>query len=145
MLLYPLLGSNNGCSVYSMRCYLRLAHSGSLEQRQARHCHSSTLHPWNHRCIKEISQLDTMCSSGTIDHSCCWVWPCQRPSQHILVLQSLRHIIRGACLNHDWPNTRNQSALYCVDWLEGLVRSSHARPLVIISDNVAGIGNVASQ
>ena len=84
-----LLDSINGCSVYSMRCYLRLAHCGPLEQKQARHCHSSALHHWNHRCMKEISQLDIMCSSGTIDHSCCWVWPCHGPSQHILVLRRL--------------------------------------------------------
>jgi hypothetical protein len=38
-----------------MRYYLRLAHSGSLEQRQARHCHSCDLHPWDHRCVTEKS------------------------------------------------------------------------------------------
>jgi hypothetical protein len=39
----------NGCSVHSLRYYLRLAHSGSVEQRQAGCRHSSVLHPWVHR------------------------------------------------------------------------------------------------
>jgi hypothetical protein len=55
----PLLHSINGCSVYSMRYYLRLAHSGSLEQRQAHHRHSSALHSWDHRYIK--GSLENRC------------------------------------------------------------------------------------
>src|SRR6266571_290393 len=43
-----------GGSVYSKRCYLRLACGGSLEQRQARHRHSSALHPWDHGYIERI-------------------------------------------------------------------------------------------
>ena len=45
----------NGCSVYSKRHYLRLAHSGSLEQRQACLRHSSDLRPWGHRYIERIA------------------------------------------------------------------------------------------
>jgi hypothetical protein len=41
-------------SVYFMRYYLRLAHGGSVEQRQARHRHPSDFHPWDYRYNKSI-------------------------------------------------------------------------------------------
>ena len=43
-------------SVYFKRYYLRVACSGSLEQRQTRHFHSSALYSWDHRYITGISQ-----------------------------------------------------------------------------------------
>jgi hypothetical protein len=46
----------NGCSVYSMRYYVCLAHGGYLERRQAHHRHPCALHPWDHRHVKRSSQ-----------------------------------------------------------------------------------------
>ena len=55
MLSCRLIYSINTSSVYSMRCNLRLAHRGSLGQRQARRRHSCILHHWDHRYLKGIS------------------------------------------------------------------------------------------
>ena len=62
ILSYRLLESINGCSVYSMRYRLRLAHGSYLEQRQAHHCHSCTLHPWDHRYVRRYLSESTLCS-----------------------------------------------------------------------------------
>ena len=63
---YRLLHLTDGCSVYSKRYYLRLARSGSLEQRQTRRRHSSALHLRDCRYIEMGSFLIViLCSSGT--------------------------------------------------------------------------------
>ena len=74
ILPYRLLRSTDGCSVYSQRHYLRLARSGSLEQRQTRRRRSSAFHPRDYRYM-EIGSLVIVivCSSGTDTRSCRWV------------------------------------------------------------------------